>query len=743
MTHHHIRRAALLSASIVALAAAGPAFAQEAVQLEEITVTAQKRAQDVLDVGGTLDVVGAAELSERRVEQVRDLSSFSSNLDVKEQVPGAMPVITIRGVGLDDFSSTNNPSAGIYIDEVYLASLAQMNFDLFDIERVEVLKGPQGTLYGRNSTAGALNIVTAKPSSSGFAARLAGGAGNFKTYDVEGMLNVPLGETLAFRFAAKTVQQDEGYWFNRTIGKDIGRRDVWLGRAQVRWTPTEALDVNLKLEAQRVRSEMGQGEFFGLLPSPLSPGVACPGDARCTDFFGYRDPDGDPFTGDWSGDHFYNIDQFGAALKFDYDLGWATLTSVTGYANFARSFYIDTDATPLRQTDFIQTDKIHQVSQELRLAGSTDRVEWLVGGFYSTDRVRVFNPGFFDELFNTRTLGFADQKTKSAAVFAHGEWKLTDTLGLVTGLRYTWEEKRNIGASDDLVAYCPGSLLSMAPCGSPPIRLAFVDAKIKDTNWSWKVGLNWKPNPLTLVYASASQGVKSGGFFSGAAVNSAQLAPYDPERLVAFEAGWKARLPEAGLQVSASAFYYDYSDVQTFIRDTSGALPIQRLGNVEEADLYGADIDVAWRPGVLPGLSLQAGLGLLHTELGGFTTAQGAVPSGNRLPNAPEVTFNGAAQYDWRLNDALTLRLQASTRYSDELFKDAQNDPLIKQESYWTWDGRIALMAKESGWEVSLWGKNLGEERHLVQGLNVLSLGYGNRTYSAPRTWGVSLSKSW
>jgi len=746
MTRRRSNRAGLLCSTILgaaALLAASQAAAQEAVVMEEITVTAQKRAQDVLDVGGTLDVVGTTELAERRVEQVRDLAALSSNLDIKEQVPGAMPVISIRGVGLDDFSSTNNPSAGIYIDEVYQASLAQMSFDLFDIERVELLKGPQGTLYGRNSTAGALNIVTAKPSSAGFAARAAAGVANYKTYDLEGMLNIPLSDTLALRFAAKTIQQQEGFWFNRRIGRDIGRRDLWLGRVQVRWTPNDALDVNLKVEGQRSRSELGQGEFFGQFPSPKAPGAPCPGSPRCSDFFGYVDLDGDPFTGDWSGDNFYDIDQFGVTLKADYKLGWATLTSVTGYGNFARSFYVDTDATPLRQTDFIQTDKIHQFSEELRLAGSNERLEWLVGGFYSTDRVRVFNPGFLEDLFNTRSLSFADQKTSSAAAFAHGEWKLSDRLSLVTGLRYTWEEKSDVGGTDDLVALCPGSALTGAPCGVPPIRIASVDAKISDTNWSWKLGLNFKPDPLTLLYASASQGVKSGGFFSGVATNSGQLAPYDPERLIALEAGWKRRLPELGLQVAASAFYYDYKDVQTFIRDTSGALPIQRLGNVGEAELYGADLDLTWRPRGLEGLTLQAGVGLLHTELGAFAASNGVIPAGNRLPNAPEVTFNGGAQYDVAVSTDWTLRLQGSTHYSDDVFKDALNDPLLRQDSYWTFDGRVALLSAGQGWELSLWGKNLSDEQHVAQGVNNAALGVGFRTYNAPRTFGVALAKSW
>jgi iron complex outermembrane recepter protein len=741
MTSQRIRRA-LLGSAAISLCLTGVAYAQaeEPALVDEITITAQKREQSVYDVGGTLAVAGAETLQTRRVEQVKDLATLTPNVDVKEQVPGAMPIITIRGVGLDDFSSANNPSAGVYIDEVYLASLAQMNFDFFDIDRVELLKGPQGTLYGRNSTAGALNVLTAKPSFGGFAARAAAGIGNYESYEAEGMVNIPVSDSFALRIAAKTIGQDEGFWFNRVQNRDIGRRDVWLGRVQARWAAGNA-DVTLKLEGQRVRSEMGQGEFMGVFPSALSPTVACPGDPRCTDFFGYRDPDGDPFKGDWSGDQFYDIDQWGATLRAQWDLGFATLTSVTGWQDFERSFYIDTDATPLRQTDFIQNDAITQFSQELRLAGDTDKLNWLVGAFYSSDDVDTDNPGFLQDLFNTTTYSFGKQETQSAALFGNGEWALAPTLSLVAGLRYTWEEKAYEGGTDDLVSLCPGSALTGAPCGAGPIRISFIDETISDTNWSYKLGLNWKPAEDLLVYASVSQGVKSGGFFSGVTTNSGQLKPYDPETLVSFEAGVKARLG-GGVQVAASVFHYDYSDVQTFIRDTSGALPIQRLGNVDEAKITGLDADLTWRPPAVDGLTIQLGLGLLDAELGEFAVTAGTVPKGNRLPNAPEVTFNASGAYDIPLGADWSLQLQGGAKYSDSVFKDAINDPLLVQDSYWMFDGRIGV-SSEGGWSFSLWGKNLSDEQYVVQGVNNGALGVGFRTYNAPRTFGVTVAKRW
>ncbi|MFZ5720889.1 MAG: TonB-dependent receptor plug domain-containing protein [Pseudomonadota bacterium] len=222
--------AASLTLSAFSANAAEPA--PEPLELEVVTVTAQKRVQDTLDVGVNVAVVGAEDLAARRVTQVADIAAFTPNVGIKENMPGILPVVTIRGVGLNDFSVVNNPSAGVYVDEVYLSSLALMNFDLFDLERMEALKGPQGTLYGRNSTAGAINVVTAKPHLRGREGRLAASYGDYEALDLEGMVNVPVSDTFALRLAGKYVRQDEGYFLNRSLGRDIGRRDVRMARAQ-------------------------------------------------------------------------------------------------------------------------------------------------------------------------------------------------------------------------------------------------------------------------------------------------------------------------------------------------------------------------------------------------------------------------------------------------------------------------------------------------------------------------------
>ena len=215
----------------------GHAMAQTTVGtgIETVVVTAEKREENILNVGINITSLSADELRTSRITTATDLATQIPNVDVKTNVPGAQQIITVRGVGLDDFSSTNNSSVGVYVDDVFLASFAEMDFNMYDLARVEVLKGPQGTLYGRNSTAGAINIISARPSLDGFAANVSAGYGNYGTFETDGMLNLPVTDTLAVRVAGKIVHQSDGYWFSRVLDRDLGRQSIFLGRAQALW----------------------------------------------------------------------------------------------------------------------------------------------------------------------------------------------------------------------------------------------------------------------------------------------------------------------------------------------------------------------------------------------------------------------------------------------------------------------------------------------------------------------------
>jgi iron complex outermembrane receptor protein len=570
---------------------------------------------------------------------------------------------------------------------------------------------------------------------------ISGSLGNYELKEIEANLNVPVSDTLSLRFASKGIFQDEGFWFNEAIDSDIGRREVLLGRAQALWAPSDRFEWLLKAEVQRGRSELGGAEFFGAIATPLTPaGVTCPGSPECSDFLGYFDLDGNPFRGAWSVDPSYALDQLNLTSRIEADLDFATLVSVTGYIDFDRQWSADTDAGPFAQLDFLADDVVEQFSQELRLAGETDYATWLVGAFYSEDDIRTSYAGDLSDLLNTTTFTFSDQESRSAALFANAEWSINNTLSVITGLRYTDESRTNIGGTSDLVSLAPVSFLTLAPFGSAPIPLAVSDAKISDQNWSWKLGINWKPSDDTLVYASATQGWKSGGFFAGVATTSAQLEPYRPEKIVAYEAGIKGRAKSAGLRYSVSAFYYDYSDVQTFIREDIGGIPIQRLGNVEHAEIYGLDADISWQPAAVPGFNLNVGIGLLKTELGAFLVDAGPVPKGNELPDAPSFSFSAGTSYEFSLGGELDARLALDARNQSSAFKDALNDPIIAADGYWTLDARASVFS-EGNWDVSAWGKNITDERYATSGTNQTPFGLGFRVFGAPRTYGLTLTK--
>ncbi len=711
-------------------------FAEQAT-IEEVVVTAQKREQNLSDVGISIAVVGEQEIRDQRILMVEDIHLFTPNASVKNVIPGLMPIITVRGVGLNDFNAANNPAIGVYVDEVSLSSLALLSSDLYDLERMEVLKGPQGTLYGRNSTAGALNVVTARPDLEGRSGRISVGAGDYELVEVEGMFNTPLADNVALRLAGKVVDQGEGYWENDFLGRDVGERDVWMARAKLLWQPSDRTDVLFKLDEQQGRSETGTGNFAGALPSALRSD--CP-NPECMNFVGYMDTDGDIYRGSFSADPTYDMNQTMATLRIDHEFDIGTLTAITGYIDFDREYSADVDASPLAILDFYNADDVKQLSQEIRLSGETANAIWQIGAFFTNDEVTTTYFGDLPALLNTTTFSLGEIDSTNLSVFANVEWALNDTLTLITGLRYSDEERDGLVFTDDLVSLAPASFLSFAPLGSGPVRLAFVDDTVKDDSVDWKVGLNWQVAEETLLYASVSQGTKSGGFFTGVVTSNAQLIPYDAEQLIAYEIGIKGQAVDSGLSYEAAVFYYDYEDVQTFIGDNSGAVPVNRLGNVSGATIYGLDLLFQWRPPALNGLALYAGFGILDTELDSFVSGAVTIPKGNEQPDAPEFSTNLAASYEFNLADGASMQIALDGRYQDETYHNALNEAFSESDNYWVLNARVSVYLQD-GWEFTAWGKNIDDDEYMTQFSNNLALGNGSRVHGAPRTYGFTATK--
>ena len=753
-----LTRSAGAASAVLLLACSAPAMAQSASpagvsdEAGDIVVTALKREQKLIDVPATVSVLSDVRIAESRIEQVEALAATVSNVNVRQTVPGVSPVVTIRGVGLDDFSTTNSPATGISIDEVTLSSIALLNSDFFDIGRVEVVKGPQGTLYGRNTVSGALNIISARPVNN-FDAAASVGYGNFNTFDASGMVNVPLTEGLALRLSAKTIQQGRGFYTSNFLAsgapgkRDVGRRDVWLGRAQLGYNPNDDISIVAKYEKQRVRSEMGQYKGYGTF-RPGAPFARCApnvagqlDNTQCSDAYGFSNPNPDRFNIDVSRDVPYTVDEDLLSLNAKVKLGAIELTSVTGYITFDRTYRIDVDTTPREQLDFIQRDHVQQFSQELRAATKLGFADVQIGGFYSFDRARGNNDNLISEI-PLVLLGFPsqngtttfDQRTRSAAAFGNVIWHLADRLNLTTGLRYTWEERQYVGGTT--YPLCPTTPANPL-CAAFGIGNTFANLGISDKNWSWTVGLDYKLNANALAYASVSKGTKSGGFVTRFTTTNNQLLPYRPETLIAYELGIKAQ-PSRAIAFDAAAFYYDFTDVQTTLLDGTLVPPLQRLSNVKgKSELYGFEASGTVRP--IEGLMIQSAVGWLHSKLATFST--GPVPFvGNRFSNAPSFTFNALARYETPVANGMRLVLQADTSHESFAYKDASNNKIIVQEPYWLFNARVAVATEDKKWEVAVWGKNLSDTQYTVSGGDTSGFGTIGLTTNNPRTFGISLS---
>ena len=716
-------------------------WAQEV--LEEVKVTAQKREQSLQDVGITVNALTGDDLSELRIETAADIAKYTPNVDIKATNSFGNPNIAIRGVGLNDFSSNNTPTVGVYIDEVYLSSTSMMSFQMFDLERVEVLKGPQGTLYGRNTTAGAINFVTRKPSheKDGY---FTATAGNYGRVELEAAVGGELSDNVAGRLSVKTVQQSGGYWDSTVFGEH-GDVDVFTLRGQLAWDINDDADLALMVHADRDQSDSplweGNGAFNASLFDPAFTGACdtvAAGNVKpntgCTDLYGYSDANDDPFKGDWHIPAFIDRDGSGGRATLNWNIGDVTLTSITGFESLER--FAD-DGDTVVNPDFTQfntsvdTD-VDQYSQEIRIAGSNDRVDWLVGAFYSrdeiSDRVLVKSPDVFGALLGISPLDTVyDQETTAKALFVHSEWHVSDTVNLTAGLRFNDEEIEFSGTTWGTI-FGTMDVLDLSP----------TNAEKSFEKTLWKLGLDVAVADDSMFYLSVGNGFKSGGFFGGTATSPDERLPYDPEELTAYEAGFKSRLLNNTLQLNAAIFSYDYTDIQQFLEDTVGGVQIAKLGNIRgDSSVKGLDVDLWWVPA--DGLDIRFGLGLLDTELATFTS-EGVTYANNVLANAPDVSYTLTGRYEWDLVSGKIMSAMLSLGYSDTVFKSATNDPLFSADSYSLVDARVAVQNSDQTWELSLWVKNLTDEEYVQEAFGAPDLGTITRSYGTPQTYGVTFS---
>jgi iron complex outermembrane recepter protein len=723
------------------LALAGAAVAQTVAAappagLSEIVVTAQRREQSVQDVGIAVSVLSGQELALRGVTTLQTLQYQTPGLEITPQFGTGQPAFRLRGVGFDDYASNNSSPVGVYIDEVAYPFPIQTTGQIFDVARVEVLRGPQGTLYGRNTTGGAINILTNGPTAS-FHAGLDAEGGSYGYGRAEGYLSGPITDQVAFRLAAVT-ETGGGFQRDRDTGQEIGDLDRSTVRGQLQWTPGSRLTFRLEgtygydYSDGQALYRFTPGGGYDALPADRNSYLTGWGSSPAFAALLGQSPDTKPYR---------HNETYGIDLHAAYDLGWARLTSITGEHVLSRREYEDFDGSSLAEADEDFQDAVKVFSQELRLASEgAGPVKWQGGVYYDKEDLKDrFLSDFAQSLGGIADTRYA-QHGSTVAGFGQTDWRVTDRLSLTGGLRLEYERRSLDGFSTDFAANGAAAATLVAQ----------PSAAFDHTRLSGKAEADYRLTHAALVYASASRGVKSGGYTAYNTTAPGQLAPFKPESLWAYEAGLKSQLLGDTLRVNADGFYYDYRDqqVQDGVYDpVYGA--IGKIVNAPKSDIWGIEGEVTWRP--LRPLEITQSLQYKRGEytdfegldLGASNAAHQAVyvdHDGQDL-GFPKLDLNGSASWTQPVFGDYEIVAEADYSYRGK-YQPVFLGPLYNISDYWLADATLTFRPANRRWSLGLYGRNITGTRYdltrnfFLDGINIAAPG-------APATFGGRVSYSY
>ncbi len=760
-------RLAVLGAAASALAIAvahadAPPDASNA--LEEVVVTAQKREESVQSVPVSITAFGAEAIRDMRADDPSELAQHVPNLSAASTLSGGAPIFALRGVSMNDYSPNQSSPVAVYTDEVYHGTPALMGPSVYDLERIEVLRGPQGTLYGKNTTGGAVNFITARPGheTEGY---LTAGFGNFNRWEAQGAAQTGLSDTLAARVAF-TYTKADGYTKNLLPGKDdMDQLRQYGVRLSLLWEPTDDLSVML-----RASTGESSGTAHGVVPTPGPAGVG----AGLYGLFNSIDPVTNPAT-----DYFRNglndheneanrvhreiIATDSASLTINYDLSDSlSLTSITSWDDGQFKLPEDSDGSPL-DVLFIPYDfDSHQLAQDLRLTSDLGgKFNYIVGAYLSREVVEGgASISFFSDIDinfdgildyqdcidSTATIGTDAQifpagctvsnkfrQTRdSAAIYFDGSYALTDAVKLRFGVRHTHDSGDLEGFRSLLLGSDGVPLANLIPGSEdvpgPSTRRSYSDGEI-----TGRLGLDYTTGAGNLLYVSLSQGYRSSAFNGQAFFDSSELTVVKPETLAAAEAGFKFDLLDQRLRLNGAVFWYGYKDQQFLNVDATTG--VQQLVNVPKSSISGGELESVYR--VTDRLRFNGSLAVLHSRIDKGVLS-GINLAGNALPLAPEFSLGLGMNWDVASFSYGVLELQVDGNYVDSQYFDVFNDNLTQQDGYALGNARLALKPGEPGLEVALWVKNFTDEKYRTSMINLLdNFGYVYGLMGPPRTYGI------
>lgn len=690
--------------------------------ISDIVVTAQKRSESVQNTPLAVTAISEAELASRQVTDFEKLAPSLPNINFGKNVGFAR--IAIRGLGFDSTTAGQEGRVAYHTDGVYISRPSAQLASFFDISRVEVIRGPQGTLYGRNATAGAVNVITNDPSATtGGYGKLT--VGNYGLVTGEGALTGAVNDQISARLAFQATRRN-GYGENLLTGADIDNERSFALRTKVKYQPGDTFSITLAAEY----SHQDDSNFVYHYIAPGKPGVTPVGPR----VGGRVAPDPRDTYGD--DDQINTRRFFGTSAIATLDLGFAEATSITAYRDSNTRYISDADGTDVQVGTFHIDEVARQFSQELRLGGKIGRINWLIGGFYFDEdiyarttfsEVRAPNPALGGRL--TQGLDFRGNfNSKASAVFGQVDWEIAEGLKASAGIRFSHERKSadQRGVVDFVTPYDP----AVAPAYN-----LFQAASTSFDSTTPRFNLEYRFSPQIMAYATFAKGFKSGGY-----ALSSFGAPVEPEKLTDYEAGIKADLLDGHMRLNIAGFYYDYTNLQVQRIIGGTAVPV----NAASAKVKGVESEFILRP--VARFELSGNASLLHARFTDFLTEDSARLelgtldlSGNRLAQAPDYVINLAAQYTAPLA-AASLTLRAEANWTDKVYFSAYNRSEVSQQAFGKYNASLAYEA-DAGWTVTMFVRNMADKRTIsTEQVSGAFFGFPIMgAYDPPRTFGASV----
>ena len=769
--------------------------------LEEIVVTARKREENLQDAPIAVSAFTGDALDFRGVTEIGKLDQFVPNLVLNESTTYSNvtnAAVYIRGIGQNDFTPVIDPGVGIYVDGVYLGRSVGAVLDIVDVDRVEVLRGPQGTLFGRNTIGGAISLSSKKPDRE-FGGKVDVKYGTDDRFNVRGSVNIPLGDKLFARLSAATFMQD-GYVTRVVDGKDLGDQDVVALRGALRWLPTNNLDINWSVDYS---TENENGNPFVLTGiQPLNVGILTGGGPSMTlaantqaaqlatggfasifggEFFNVLHPSGFPFqflscfgpsnannpvcfnqqyldNGDkklnYSTDPSYQkLDVWGTGLTVDWQVNEnLKVKSISSLRGFEGDFEGDQDGSPIRVSYLIDIYQHEQFSQELQLLGTSfaDRLDWIIGGYYFEEDGKNINPVRFSQVY-LQSGGHYD--ADSWAVFAQGTWHFTDQLDLTFGLRYT----------EDTRDYLPDQYIEVLPIGPLPIPGTNIGDRPLPFEWTSSqtselvpmVNLSYRWNESLMTYFTYSEGFKSGGYTQRIFPPEPSTPSFDPEFVKSYEGGFKFDGWNDRLRFNVAVFFTDYTDLQLLVADPSRLGPF--VSNAGDAEVVGVELEMLLNPA--PGWFITGSAGMTdidRTALGGGVqgltldspfqhiskwTANAQIykefPIGDLGYLTPR--FEWSYRTDWGTNSNNVPRagddVLAGGPFAGVPLSFGVPNPVLEEDDLHLLNASVRWDVRNSGLSVSGGVDNLTDEQYTVFANYQDGFGFTQQTFHRGREW--------